>query len=86
MNHWVHDLKEGGGRIIEKLVNGCLRLPSGSLIKSVCMNALGEKTNLTTDNASIMLKFINGSNAVINYFSNGSKKYSKERVGYSQET
>ena len=88
MNHWVHDLKQGGGRIIGEachLMDVCVYL-SGSLIKSVCMNALGEKTNLTTDNASIMLKFINGSNAVINYFSNGSKKYSKERVEvYSQE-
>ena len=50
------------------------------------MNELGKETGLTTDNASIMLKFQNGSNAVINYFSNGSKKYSKERVEvYSQE-
>ena len=50
------------------------------------MNGLGDKTDLTTDNASILLKFQNGSNAVINYFSNGSKKYSKERVEvYSQE-
>ena len=37
-------------------------------------------------NSSLLLKFQNGSNAVINYFSNGSKKYSKERVEvYSQE-
>ena len=41
---------------------------------------------MDTDNASILLKFQNGSNAVINYYSNGSKKYSKERVEiYSQE-
>ena len=33
-----------------------------------------------TDNASIILKYENGSNATINYFSNGSKAYSKERV------
>ena len=33
-----------------------------------------------------MLKYENGSNAVINYFANGSKSYSKERVEvYSQE-
>ena len=37
------------------------------------------------DNSSILLKFENGSNAVVNYFSNGSKKYSKERLEvYSQ--
>ncbi len=34
----------------------------------------------TTDNASILLKYENGSNAVINYFANGSKSYAKERV------
>jgi len=86
--HWVHDLESGGGRIIGEachLIDVCVYL-SGSLIKSVCMNGLGKETNLITDNASIMLKFQNGSNAVINYFSNGSKKYSKERVEiYSQE-
>ena len=87
-DHWVHDLKSGGGRIIGEachLIDVCVYL-SNSLIKSVCMNELGKETGLTTDNASIMLKFQNGSNAVINYFSNGSKKYSKERVEvYSQE-
>ena len=39
-----------------------------------------------TDNASILLKYENGTNAVINYFANGSKAYSKERVEvFSQE-
>ena len=39
-----------------------------------------------TDNASIFLKYENGSTAVVNYFGNGSKSYSKERVEvYSQE-
>ena len=87
-DHWVHDLNSGGGRIIGEachLMDVCVFL-AGSLIESVCMNGLGKETNLVTDNASIMLKFQNGSNAVINYFSNGSKKYSKERVEvYSQE-
>ena len=87
-DHWVHDLESGGGRIIGEachLMDVCAYL-SGSLIKSVCMNALGKETDLATDNASIMLKFQNGSAAIINYFSNGSKKFSKERVEvYSQE-
>jgi predicted dehydrogenase len=39
-----------------------------------------------SDNASILLKYENGTNAVINYFANGSKAYSKERVEvYHQE-
>jgi predicted dehydrogenase len=50
------------------------------------MNALGKNPEEHTDNASIMLKYENGSLAVINYFANGSKSYSKERVEvYSQE-
>lgn len=80
--HWVHDLESGGGRIIGEachLIDVCVFL-SGSLVESVCMNNLGESSDLVTDNASMLLKFQNGSNAVINYFSNGSKKHSKERI------
>jgi len=88
IDHWVHDLESGGGRIIGEachLMDVCVYL-SGAFIESVCMNGFGESTDLSTDNASILLKLQNGSNAVINYFSNGSKKYSKERVEvYSQE-
>jgi predicted dehydrogenase len=50
------------------------------------MNALGSSVDSQTDNASILLKFSDGSNAVINYFANGSKSYAKERIElYSQE-
>jgi len=87
-DHWVHDLESGGGRIIGEachLMDVCVYL-SESSITSVCMNGMGKSTILATDNVSIILNFQNGSNAVINYFSNGSKKYSKERVEvYSQE-
>jgi len=58
----------------------------GSKVIAVCMNAMGVNPKENTDNASILLKYENGSNAVINYFANGSKGYSKERVEvYSQE-
>lgn len=82
LNVWVHDLETGGGRIIGEAchyLDLCLFL-TGSEITSVCMNAMGENPPQNTDNASIMLRFRNGSNAVINYFANGSKSYSKERV------
>ena len=50
------------------------------------MNAMGTNPAENTDNASILLKYENGSTGVINYFSNGSKAYSKERLEvYSQE-
>ena len=44
------------------------------------MNAMGSNPDASTDNASILLKYANGSSGVINYFSNGSKKYAKERI------
>lgn len=85
---WVHDLEIGGGRIIGEachFIDLCTFL-NGSLVRSVCMNSLGPNAQENTDNASILLRYENGSNAVINYFSNGSKSYSKERIEvYSQE-
>lgn len=85
---WVHDMEVGGGRIIGEAchyIDLCTYL-TGSKVTAVCMNAMGVNPEENTDNASILLKYENGSNAVINYFSNGSKSYSKERVEvYSQE-
>ncbi len=86
-NVWVHDMEIGGGRIIGEAchyIDLCSYL-AGSKVISVCMNAMGTNPEENTDNASILLKYENGSSAVINYFSNGSKGYSKERVEvYSQ--
>lgn len=85
---WVHDMQVGGGRIIGEAchyMDLCVYL-TGSEIISVCMSSMGVDVADNTDNASILLKFKNGSNAVINYFANGAKSYSKERVEvYSRE-
>ncbi len=85
---WVHDLQVGGGRILGEAchyIDLCSYL-AGSSVVSVCMNAMGKNPQKDTDNASILLKYENGTNAVINYFANGSKAYSKERVEvYAQE-
>ena len=85
---WVHDMEVGGGRIIGEgchFIDLCSYLADSKVV-AVCMNAMGENPEENTDNASILLKYENGTNAAINYFSNGSKSYSKERVEvYSQE-
>ena len=81
-NMWVQDMEIGGGRIIGEachFIDLCSYIASSKII-SVCMNAMGENPQENTDNASILLKYENGSNAVINYFSNGSKSYAKERI------
>lgn len=85
---WVHDLQVGGGRIIGEachFIDLCSYI-AGSKVTAVCMNALGENPEENTDNVSILLRYENGTNAVINYFANGSKSYAKERVEvFSQE-
>jgi predicted dehydrogenase/threonine dehydrogenase-like Zn-dependent dehydrogenase len=85
---WVHDMEVGGGRIIGEACHfiDLITYLSGSKVKSVCMSAMGTQPEENTDNASILLKYENGTNAVINYFANGSKAYSKERIEvYHQE-
>lgn len=85
---WVHDMEVGGGRIIGEACHyiDLLVYLTGSKVTSICMSAMGKNPEENTDNASILLKFENGSNGVVNYFANGSKSYSKERIEvFSQE-
>ena len=85
---WVHDMKIGGGRIIGEACHfiDLISFFCDSQVQSVCMNAIGKNPEENTDIATILLKYQNGSTGVINYFSNGSKKYPKERIEiYSQE-
>ena len=75
-------MKKGGGRIIGEachFLDLCVFL-SGSEITKVCMNALGPNYSTNNDVVTILLYLANGSIATINYFSNGSSKYSKERI------
>ncbi|MPR34242.1 bi-domain-containing oxidoreductase [Salmonirosea aquatica] len=88
VNSWVHDRTVGGGRILGEACHfiDLITYLTGSRVSAVCMNALGTHPSETTDNASILLRYENGSTGVINYFANGSKAYSKERVEvYSQD-
>ena len=79
---WVHDPEVGGGRIIGEACHyvDLITYMTGSKVKEVSMQAMGENPKENTDNASIHLKYENGSLGVINYFANGNKSYSKERV------
>ena len=86
-NHWTQEMSIGGGRIIGEACHfiDLITYLSGSLVESVIMNSMGENPQENTDNATILLKYQNGSTGVINYFSNGNKGYSKERIEvYSQ--
>jgi predicted dehydrogenase len=75
-------MEVGGGRIIGEACHylDLMVFLTGSKITSICMNAIGTNPEDSTDNASILVKFENGSNGVLNYFSNGNKAYPKERL------
>jgi predicted dehydrogenase/threonine dehydrogenase-like Zn-dependent dehydrogenase len=79
---WIQDLEVGGGRIIGEACHyvDLITYLAGSKVKKVCMQAMGKDPGENTDNASILLKYENGSLGVINYFANGNKSYSKERI------
>lgn len=84
---WVHDPAVGGGRIIGEACHfiDLISFLTGSRIEEVCASGLGRSVSATSDNATILLKYANGSHGVINYFANGNKSYPKERVEvYSQ--
>ncbi len=81
-NSWVHDLRVGGGRIVGEachFIDLCSYL-AGSYVVAVCMNAMGTAPREDTDNASLLLRYATGSNAVISYLATGNKAYAKERV------
>ncbi|GAB3962248.1 bi-domain-containing oxidoreductase [Spirosoma harenae] len=84
---WIQDRAIGGGRIVGE---GChfidlITFLTGSQVQSVCMNVMGQQPNEMGDSVSLLLRYHNGSMGVINFFSNGHKAYSKERIEvYSQ--
>lgn len=85
---WVHDPAVGGGRIIGEACHfiDLITFLTGSRIEEVCASGLGPTVTANSDNATILLKYENGSHGVVNYFANGNKSYPKERVEvYSQE-
>jgi len=81
-DHWVQDIEVGGGRIIGEACHyiDLITFLTGSTVEEVVMNSQGLQSDVGTDNAAIILKYKNGSQGVINYFSDGNKSYSKERV------
>ena len=79
---WIQDLEVGGGRVIGEACHliDLISFLTGSSVSSVVMNSFGTTMQKNTDNVSILLKYANGSQGVINYFSNGNKSYPKERI------
>jgi predicted dehydrogenase/threonine dehydrogenase-like Zn-dependent dehydrogenase len=81
LNHWLHDPKVGGGRIIGE---GChfidfMTWLANSLPVSVSTISLPDGQLYREDNLNITIKFANGSIGVLSYLANGDKSHPKER-------
>lgn len=79
-DHWLHDPTTGGGRIVGEACHliDLARFLVGAPIVEIATNPMGHEP--AADTTSISLSFDDGSIATINYFSNGSKRYPKERI------
>ena len=79
--HWTQDIKIGGGRIIGEACHfiDLLLFLTESKVKS--FKALGvNNSDSPCDNVIISILFEDGSLGLVNYFSNGPKNFSKEKI------
>tara|TARA_Y100001968_G_scaffold307221_2_gene324826 strand:- start:10890 stop:13022 length:2133 start_codon:yes stop_codon:yes gene_type:complete len=80
-NHWINDLSIGGGRLIGESCHfvDLIRYLTGSKIKDINVNSVS-KDIVLGDTFILQVSFEDKSIATINYFSNGSKSFPKERL------
>ena len=78
--HWLHDPQIGGGRIIGEACHwiDLLCFLFDSSITDV--HAIAPTNQQTADQATISLKFTNGSIGTVHYLSSGHRGYPKERI------
>lgn len=83
-DHWVHDPKQGGGRIIGEICHfvDLLGFFAGSEPKTVFARGIHGRrsTPLTCDNLNVTIEFEDGSLGSIIYTAAGDGTYPKERV------
>ena len=81
-SHWLHDLSQGGGRVIGE---GChfidfLTFLVGDVPKSVAAFALPDEGHYQEDNVHLSFMFPDGSIGTVDYLANGDKAFPKERL------
>jgi polar amino acid transport system substrate-binding protein len=83
-DNWVHDPKEGGGRIIGEVCHfvELIQYLVGSAPTKVYAETITSNNaeQVDADNINITLKFHDGSLGSISYLANGDKSFEKERI------
>jgi predicted dehydrogenase len=82
LTHWLHDLEQGGGRIIGE---GChfvdfLAFLVGAPPVAVSARGLPDAGRYREDNVLLTFTFADGSLGTVSYLANGDKAFGKERV------
>lgn len=84
VDHWVHDLEEGGGRMIGEVCHfvDSLAFVTGSEIVEVHSTGYGDSQLpvQARDNVAVTLGFANGSVGSILYVADGAARVAKERL------
>lgn len=78
-DHWTQDLEVGGGRIIGEACH-FIDLLRFLINKTIVDYQIQFMNSLAKDNASIQLRFEDGSIGTVHYFTNGSSSFPKERL------
>jgi len=81
-DHWLFDLKQGGGRIIGEVCHfiDLISYFTQSRLTSVYAECLSGTKTVSNDNISATLKYEDGSIGSISYFAVGDKDFPKERI------
>ena len=81
--HWMADMAISGGRIIGEMCHflDLMRFIVGYPIKSYHVVALADGEKLETDGSvSLTVQFEDGSMGTVHYFTNGARRFQKERL------
>ncbi len=80
-NHWTNNLDIGGGRLIGEACHFLDLIMYLAKSKIIDLNILySQDEKVCPDTFTLNIKFENGSIGNINYFSNGNKRFQKERL------
>ncbi len=82
LDHWAHDVEQGGGRILDEVCHfvDFLGFLCGHPIVSVSASVLPNVGRYSNDNLAATLRFADGSIGTVVYAANGDKSFSKERI------
>lgn len=83
-DHWAHDIKKGGGRIVGEVCHfiDFIHFITGSLVTRVYAEAISANDGriVNEDSVFITMRLADGSNGAIAYLAEGDKALPKERI------